>query len=212
MKYGLSLVTAPTVEPISLAEARKQVELPEDDTHHTDHLLRLITTARRVVEKRTNRQLITATWDLKLDRFPLWSGDSQNQPTPQPINIPLAPLQSVSYIHYTDTSDVTQTLSTNVYKVITTREPAQIWLKFGQIWPIARFEPDVVTVRFVAGYGDTGAVVPQEFKQMMLLAIGEWFEDRIAEGEVSPALESLLTLGGYGDEFTEYGVDFYAAR
>jgi len=212
MKYGLSLHTEPAAEPISLSEAKKQVEVAEEIVLHDDHLTRLIITARKQFEKQTNRQLITATWDLKLDRFPLWSGDSQNQSTPKPIHLPKCPIQSISAITYTDTSGVTQTVSTSVYKLAEAREPGEVWLKFGQIWPIARFEPDVVNVRFVAGYGDAASDVPEDMKLPMLLMISDWFENRMGEGEVSETANRLMQSCGYGDEFTQYGVPFYAAR
>jgi uncharacterized phiE125 gp8 family phage protein len=211
MNYGISLFTAPATEPISLPEAKKQVEVSEFVDVHDEHLRRLITSARQLFEDRTNRQLITATWDLKLDRFPVWSGDSQNKLTPEPIRIPRCPVQSV-VITYSDSAGATQTLSTSVYKLIATREPAEVWLKFGQIWPIALFEPDVVNVRFVAGYGALATTVPQKFKQAMLLMISDWFENRMGEGEVSETAERLIEACGYGDEFTQYGAPFYASR
>lgn len=212
MKYGIVQITPPAIEPISRDEAKKQVEVPSGSDHHDNHIDRLITTARQTLEDRLNRQLITATWDLHLDSFPLWSGETQNAATPIPINIPRSPLQSVTSITYTDTSGNTQTVATSVYKVLSSREPGQIWLKFGQIWPIARFEPDVITVRFVAGYGLTQVSVPQKFKQPMLLMISDWFENRMGEGDVSDTVENLLASCSTGDEFTDYGVPFYAAR
>lgn len=212
MKYGLQLITAPTIEPVTLDEAKTQVRVAKEVSTHDQDLTRLIVAARQVVEDRLNRQLITATWDLHLDRFPLWSGETQNNMTPRPIRVPRAPLQSVTYIQYADTSGNTQTLDTSIYKVLTTREPGEIWLKFGQIWKIARFEPDVITVRFVAGFGSTAALVPAKYKQPILLMISDWFENRMGEGETSETVNALLANCSCGDEFAEYGVEFYAGR
>lgn len=200
MDYGTVLITAPTIEPLTPVEVRKQVSVEGES--HDAMLARLTTVARQQVEDRLNRQLVTATYDHHLDRFPFEG----------PIKLPRAPLQSVTSITYTDTTGTTQTVSTSVYKVVTSREPGEIWLKFGQIWPIAKFEPDVITIRFVAGFGATAALVPEKYKLPMLLMITDWFENRMGEGEVSETVNNLLMSCGYGDELAGYGVPYYAAQ
>ena len=44
------------------------------------------------------------------------------------------------------------------------------------------------------------------------LWISDWFENRMGEGDVSSTVDRLLSSCGYGDELTQYGVPFYAAR
>lgn len=193
MKYGTTLVTAPTVEPVELEEARKQLQIEGGD--HDTHLSSLIKAARLEVERRLNRQLINATWDHKLDRFPCAG---------EPIYLPKSPLSSVTSITYTDASGASQTLATSVYKVVSSREPGEIHLKHGQAWPVVYAEAEVVAIRFVAGYGATKLTVPENLRLAMLLMIADWFENRAGEGEIGPAVLNLLNSCAVGDEFHAY--------
>lgn len=195
MKYGTTLVTAPTLEPVTLDEAKKQVEVSGGD--HDPHLTRLVKTARQTVEQMLNRQLITATWDLKLDRFPCGFYE--------PIYVPKPPLVSATITYY-DAAGTLTTLPTSVYKVVTSREPGEIHLKFGQAWPVAYQEAESVTVRFVAGYGATTLSVPEGIRQAILLLVDDYFENRTGEGEMGPAVHNLLAAYSVGDEFHAYAL------
>ncbi len=65
---GLVLFTAPATEPVTTAEAKTHLRV---DTSDDDTLIgTLITVARRRVENDSRHQLVTATWDYTLDRFP----------------------------------------------------------------------------------------------------------------------------------------------
>lgn len=202
-RYGTIQITPPAAEPLTIAEAARQTGASSD--LHTQHFAASIIAARQFIESRLNRQLITATWELRLDRFPRYY---------EPIRLPKAPLQSAT-ITYTDVDGATQTLPTSVYKVVTSREPGEIRLKFDQFWPLTYPEADVVAVQFVAGYG-LAAVVPHGIKQAMLLLVDHWFENRSAllVGSISKDLEfsltSLLEAYNYGDEFTCYADQVYA--
>jgi len=200
MSYGLTLHTAPAAEPVTLEQAKKQVELPQSVAVHDEHLRAIITAAREFVERYTNRQLVTATWNLHLDRFPC-GGD--------PILIPYAPLQSVTSITYLDSTGAPQTWSSAEYRVSTSREPGIVVPASGHSYPTVRSELDAVTVRFVAGYGEP-AEVPVAIKQAMLLLITHWFENRGAVGsvgsEIDLSVKALLESYRVGDEFLRYGV------
>lgn len=202
MNYGLTLVTAPAIEPVTPGEAASQVRVASEGGYYDEELGRLIKAATREVERLTSRQIINATWDLKLDRFPC-GYDSR-------IFIPKAPLSSVTSITYTDAAGDSQTLATSVYKVITSREPGEIHLKYGQSWPTTYSEAEVVTVRFVAGYGATVSAVPEGIRQAILLLVDHWFENRgaVPVGSISKDMEfslmSLLASHAVGDEFHAY--------
>lgn len=202
MGYGLSLHTAPTLEPITLDEARKQCEVTHL-THHDAYLTTLILAARRLVELRLNRQLMTATWNLVLDRFPCGI---------DPILIPYAPLASITSITYLDSDGTSQTWSSASYRVTTTREPGRVVPVYGGSYPATRATTDAVTVRFVAGY-TSAANVPAGIKAAILLLITHWFENRTPIAEVNRelpfSLEALLMAHGYGDEFVCYSEASY---
>jgi len=200
LNYGLTLVTAPTEEPVTVLEAKKQVELPLSQTNHDEHLLRLITAARRYTEQQTNRQICTAVWDLYMDRFPC---------AYEPIHVPLPPLQSV-VITYVDTAGTTQTWSSSDYVVSTSREPAIIRPAYGDVYPTPRSQPDAVKVRLTAGYGAATAC-PEELKAAMLLLLAHWFEHRMEvitgtiQTNIDTAAAAILEHYRVGDEFTKYG-------
>lgn len=199
-RYGLTLSTAPTVEPVTTAEARKQVELPTSYTTHDTHLDRLVKAARLKAEEITGRQICTATWDLFLDSF------DYDEPW---LYVPKPPLQSVTSITYVDTDGATQTWTSTNYVVSVSREPGRIALAYGITWPSIRFQPDAVRVRYVAGYG-AAASVPESIKQAILLMVGHWFDHRedavvgATASEVPNAARDLLLQYTVGDEFVEY--------
>ncbi len=133
-------------------------------------LTRLITVARRHCEQVLNRVLITQTWDLWLDRFPVTSY----------IEVPLPPLASITSIKYYDTANTEATWSPATdYFVDTISHPGRIALAWGKYWPTTTLrETNGVDVTFVAGYGATAASVPDEIKQAILLLIGHLYEHR----------------------------------
>jgi hypothetical protein len=65
---ALRLITAPNAEPVTLQEAKDslRVEGTDEDARITRHIIN----ARRQAEAYTERQLVTATWELVLDAFP----------------------------------------------------------------------------------------------------------------------------------------------
>lgn len=190
----LQLITAPTAEPVTLAEARAHLKEPEvsDDPM----IVAMITAARERAEAETRRQLMSATWDLHLDAFPV----------EDVIVLPRPPLQSVTHVKYYDADGVQQTLSSALYHVDAVSEPARIVLVDGEDWPDTEERPNAVTVRFVAGYQDaydvpaaTAATVPAAIRQWLLLQVGAMYENRqaadggaMAATTVLPFVDALL--------------------
>lgn len=169
-----SLVTAPTVEPLTLQEVKDFLRITTEDE---DELLTgLIASAREAFEHLTGRQLLTATWDLHLDRFPQFSWE--------PLVIPKAPVQSVTSVTYVDGSGVSQTWSNTLYDVTTYSGP---WAQPGILaptpeedYPDTRRVPNAVTVRFVAGYGGTLTDIPEDVRAGLKVLIAQSFEHREA--------------------------------
>ena len=165
----LQLVAAPAVEPVSLAEAKThcRVEISDDDSL----INALITAARELCEAYTGRLFITQTWD-----FVRWTW-----PSGTIMRLPRPPLQSVTYIHYTDHDAVTSTFASSNYLVEVVGEPGRVVLLEGKSWPtVALYPAAAIWTRFVAGYGDTGSDVPGPIRQAILLLVGHWYEHREA--------------------------------
>ena len=154
----------------------------------------LASSARALFEDATNRQLITATWQLKLTNWPLGE-----------IVLPVSPLQSVSSITYVDADGDTQTWSSGDYTVYTASTPGRVRPAYDKDWPSdSRGGHNEITLTFVAGYG-AAADVPERVKQAILLLIGFWFQQREGAPRQEPiAIRALLENLIVGDEFTDY--------
>lgn len=180
---GLTLLIAPSGEPITLAEAKLHCRV---DTADDDALITaLIVAARNQAEDRTGRALVTQKWRLDLDGFPV-----------DAIEIPLPPLASVESITYLDSNGTRQTLDAAEYQVVANETPGRVLPAYGKSWPGFRVAPGSVQVSFTAGYG-AAAAVPQAIKQWMLLQIGHGYgvREAVSVGDpvaAMPYVDSLL--------------------
>lgn len=137
----------PVGEPISLTAAKLHLRVD----HAVDDVLiaDLIKSARDFVEDFTARRLIVRTEELTIDAFPANLIES--------IELPSAPLVSVSSVKYYDTAGVEQTLATSVYTVDAKSEPGRIYLAYNQWWPATQDIPNAVRIAYLAGYVSTFA-------------------------------------------------------
>lgn len=163
---GLQRTTGPTVEPLSLAEAKDHCEIAASEKAHDGKLIDFIAAAREVVENDTQSSLLNQTFTLSLDEFP---SDGN-------IWIPMKPLQSVSSITYYDEANAQQTLSSSVYGVNTARR--LVFRDYNQSWPNHVVKSGGIVVTFVAGYGTYAANVPAILKHMIKLRVSHAFEHR----------------------------------
>ena len=157
------IVTAPDIEPVTLAEVKSQRNITNLD--HDAELTRLISAARQYVENYIGRALVTQTWDLFLDEFT------------RKIEIPYPKLQSITTVKYTDTDGTQQTLSDTLYTVNTNTEPGYIVPAYNEDWPDIRVVPEAVEIRFICGYGDAITDVPEDLRHAIMLLIGTWNEN-----------------------------------
>jgi uncharacterized phiE125 gp8 family phage protein len=139
-----------------------RLETADDDAY----LFALHYAAVEWAESFTNRAFLTQTWDLKLDAFPAV------------IRPPRAPLQSVTSIGYTDANGDAQTMDAADYQVDATTEPGRIVPAYNTTWPTVRSVLHTITVRYVAGYGDTRKDVPEVLRIGLRLLVAHWYEHR----------------------------------
>jgi uncharacterized phiE125 gp8 family phage protein len=169
---GLSLVSAPTADPLDLIDAKRHLRIEDDVTDDDDLVGSLISAAGERAELATHRALIRQTWDLVLDSFP----DADF------IEIPKPPLVSITSVSYIDTGGVTQTFSSSGYVVTAPAGPrcarGRLALKFGSVWPVTQAQRGAVTIRFIAGYGGSWADVPSLLRAGMKLDVGTLYENR----------------------------------
>jgi uncharacterized phiE125 gp8 family phage protein len=142
------------------------------DTTEDSLVASLITAARIYGEKYTGRGFATQTVIAYLDDFP-----SEDY-----IELPKAPLQSVTSVKYKDTAGTETTMTvTTQYIVDSDRQVGRIVLPYGVTWPTATlYTVNPISITYVAGYTS----LPQPLKQAMLLMIGNWYENRENSPEI----------------------------
>ena len=149
-----------TTEPLTLAQAKKQLEIANDDTFHDDHLTDLITSARETVEHDTGLVLVSRVLTEKAVNWPTCEYYQSKHP-----------ITAVTSIVYRDSLNSSQTLATSYYTLDAPRQ--RIWFDRYLSLPSVYDRWDAITYTLVAG-----ATVPSPLKQAMLLWIGYHFENR----------------------------------
>lgn len=188
LSYNMStkLITAPSVEPVSLPEAKDWARI---DISDDDNLIKaLITTARNLSETFTRRSFINTTWRYAMDCFPYG----------KVIDLPWSPLSSVTNLKYYDTAGVQQTFNSSLYYLDKETEPGRLILNPNEVWPSIESERySAVTVDYVAGYGATADLVPEDIKTAIKMLVAHWYDVRPSVSmenlkDVPLAYESLL--------------------
>jgi uncharacterized phiE125 gp8 family phage protein len=174
--WNEKLVTGPTVEPISLDEAKDHLRVIDesDDTYISS----LISVARSTVEGLTNLAFLTQTWDLYVKHS---CGLAL---------IPRGPVQSIDLVEVIDEDGTTTTtIAEGDYIKDLTFEPAFVRVKAGV--PFG----STLHVRYTAG-NDSAASVPVKAIHAMKLLIGSFYENRLDEYLVATTAQNFrLKLG-----------------
>jgi len=174
---SLITVVAPEAEPVSLALAKRHLAIDHDDDD--DWITAAIAAAREATEAYTGRRWVTQTVRLVLSTWPnlLDVADADFDPTGS-IRIPVQPVQSVSSVKYLDDSKVEQMVDPDELDTWLDHAPPLVGPDtVTGYWPDHGDYLGAIRVAFVAGYGDAEDV-PAMVPQAMLLAIGNWYENR----------------------------------
>lgn len=155
---SLSITAAASAEPVTLAQAKKHLELSQDDTTHDEHLALVISAAREQLEHDTGLILAVQQYVWKTSRFV------------DGMEIPRRPV-TVSSVKYYDEVNTLQTLNTSLYTFDAAN--SRIYLAYDEDWPDTVVRWDAVQV-FFSGL----ETVPTLAKQAILLQVGKWFSDR----------------------------------
>ena len=178
----LTLITAPTVKPLTVADVSAQVRY--DVTPESALIETYISAVTAKAEVALRRQLLTATWNLTLDAFP--SASTRNPFAA--IYIPLPPLQTVLSVKYLSPLNTLITLDPSLYAVAMTT-PGLIIPVYGQTWPDTLRFHGAVQIQFTAGYGNTADKVPECIKAWCMLNVASLYENResqnVAEGRLT---------------------------
>ena len=164
MIYSVPLKTATTLDStlIPLAVAKNFIRVDTADNREDTRITNLIKASRQEIENRINRIVLTSTWTLNIDNFPLST-----------IQIPKTPIQSVSSVKYYNaaTPTVLTTLTENTHYRVDINT-GRISPMSGTTWPSTKSDTyNAVQVEFVAGY--TVANVPPGIKNGILYKLWE---------------------------------------
>lgn len=177
------ILITPGAEPITQAEIDSWVKDPAPEDRAL--LDALVTAARQWMESAMDRQLISATWEIRMPYFPPW------------VEFPYPPLQSVVSVKYDDVNGDEQTLATDTYDVVTTETPGYLALAYGKYWPPVDINPEAVRIRFVAGYGNASDV-PELAKTAIKMLALFWYENRSNTGDIPAGVKAIaITAGAY---------------
>ena len=158
-------VTPPAETPVDLTEAKAHLRVTH--TNEDTLITSLIGVATNTVQAFTGRQLVSATYDYKLDWWP-----------DHVICLPRAPATGITHVKYLDPDNVEQTWNASDYQTDFDSEPGRVAPVQDESWPETRtgtFLP--VRVRFACGYADADSV-PDELKQACLHLIEHLYTNR----------------------------------
>lgn len=158
---NLKAVSTAGIEPVTLAEAKAQLNIDAADTTWDTLINSLIPVAREVAENETARDLRLNTYELYLPVF-------------YPVMVmPRNPLVEIVSIHYKDDAGVYQLLPAADYS-IQAGDKGLLYIK-------TEAEPngdrDAVKITFKAGFA-TAAEVPRKTWQGMQFTLSHLFENR----------------------------------
>lgn len=157
------LVTAPAVEPLSLAEARDWLKIDgnQDDTV----IAALIVSARLAIEAATGLMLISQRWSLRLDAWPHTGV----------LALAHAPLQSVVALRVIGSGGQVTSLPPSWIGIAPARRPR---LVLNSDLPATDRVAHGIEVECQFGYGDAPSSVPQPLRLAMRMLVAFWHENR----------------------------------
>jgi uncharacterized phiE125 gp8 family phage protein len=151
------------LEPVSLADAKAQCRVTHDGE---DALIgHYLVAVREHVETVCGIRIAAAALEIEAQDFA------------ELACLPVAPIQAIAEIRYTDPAGVEQLLDPATYELALERGDElspKVRLKAGQSWPATARAEDAVRVSLIAGY----AICPAPIRQAMLLIVEQWFDNR----------------------------------
>ena len=156
-------IIPPAAEPLTLSEAKAHLRL--DGAEEDALLTSLIATARVHLEAETGLSLIERTLRLYRDD---WPGDGV-------LNLDHGPVKAVSSVTVYDEAGDPAMVPLTGHRLDGVARPARLWLAQR---PAPGAALNGIEIDFVAGYGASGADVPEVLKRAMLTHVALMFAFR----------------------------------
>ena len=176
---GVTVLTKPTLDAITLAEAKAWMNVDYDD--HDELIAEIILGAVGMIDGPAGigYAMMAQTWKKSYDLFP------------SSIVLPGWPIASVTTIKYIDADGAEQTLDAANYRVDLTREPVRVHEAWNTSWPTTRLISSAVSIEYVLGVDD-----PIDVDHAILSAlkqiVAHHYEMREAVSEIS---QNVVPMG-----------------
>jgi uncharacterized phiE125 gp8 family phage protein len=182
-------VSPPTELAVTLAEAKDQLRIEQDNTAFDAQLTIWIAGIAKEAEHGTGRVFVNRPMRVTLDRF-------------EPAIRLSAPTFSVESVKFFDVDGQLQTLDPAYYFADQITEPGFVLPALGKAWPATSARLLAVQVDYTAGYGPTAATVPAAARLYILARLAElWdpatkeFKETVRSNFTGRLLDSLKVYG-----------------
>lgn len=162
---ALVLTSGPVLEPVTVAEAKAHLRI--DGTAEDTLIASLILTSRLHVEAALGLALITQSWRMLLDRWPLHKD----------IELPLRPLQTVDEVRVWPEVGPAAVVDEDDYLVDAASVPPRL-VRTGVVWRQPGRAANGIEIDLTVGYGTATSDVPEPIRQALLLLVSHWYERR----------------------------------
>jgi uncharacterized phiE125 gp8 family phage protein len=161
------LLTPPSAEPWTLAEAKAFLRVEHDDDDAI--IASLIAAARGQVEALTRRALLTQSWRFVLDR---WPADGR-------LSLRMAPLRSVTAARVYDYAGNASAIDLERFVVDTA---ANVIASPCWALPVPGRSTAGIELDVQLGYGALAGDVPDPLRHAIRMLVAHWYENRAAVG------------------------------
>jgi uncharacterized phiE125 gp8 family phage protein len=178
IRHTIRVVTPPTIEPLTISEAKAQLHIAESDNTYNAELTATVAAAREEWERDTSQALISRTIEHRMPRFADY------------VELTVRPVVSIESVKYIDIDGNEQTVNANDYYL----DGERVVFRSRFVRPSLEDRSEAVKIRYVAGYGTSAASVPQFDKMAIKMSMANRFEDRdmISAGGERKAYELMV--------------------
>ena len=161
----MRVVTPPTLNAVSVSEAKVQLAIPQLFTEHDRHLLLLIQAAERALEERTNIAFMT---QVREELFDNWGWHGVNE-------LVSYPYQGGMEVTYYDTDNAEQTLDASSY-IVHDDGGLSVEIRSDITRPTLFARRSPIRVRYTAGW-TAPEKVPSDLKLAILMCVAASYDD-----------------------------------
>lgn len=174
------LTSPPAVEPVSLAEAKAHLRVTAAD--EDEQIARLVTAARKAVERRTGLALIEQGWSAFADD---WPGDGT-------FRLPLWPVIEIAALKVHGEEEDAQEIDPAHYFCDLVSRPARLVLRPWRVWQKPGRIAQGIEIALTAGFGASPGAVPEDLREAVLQTLAHWHEWRGDEAPREPVTIGAL--------------------